>query len=529
MSSVRVLALGTAVSFVLLSIFSAVSASGSRNAAAVIPAFTPDQLNQQAGANWISEQGNIQSHRYSTLKQITPANGGNLKVAWTTHLAQPATPERLASANASPIVYNGTMYVQDAYTRITALDGGSGKTLWQFDPQIGLNVPGNGTNMRSLAMGDGMIFTGAYGTVYRMNAEPGTQVWATQVVNPVGGGGIDTSPVYDKGTVIIGTTGGDWGGACIGVGLDAKTGKVKWHYSFIPSNPKQYGWNTWPANRYYYGGAAIWDMPALSTKTGYVYFGTGQPLPFNGLINGPGAELGTDGVYALDAMTGKFKWFYQEVHHDIWDFDSMQTPLVTPVTVNGKKVEAVTHINKNAYYFVLDAATGKSLLPVKETPFPQNARAHTYPTQPIPQYDELVPHKVLDPEHYQGVIAPDGKPYLVPPENAQPYYPYTDEQFVAVVGLGGVRWPTPAFDPTTETEYACTNYSSLAMEAPAAADQHPVITNAGAIIQWRISTPTNAISYSRLVAFKPGTGKVIWKYDEPTTGGVAAGNATTCD
>ena len=238
--------LATAVSFVVLLTAVGASGAGSKSSAA-IPAFGVAQLSAPAGANWISENGNIQSWRYSTLSQINGSNGGNLKLAWTTHLANPATPEKLAQGNANPIVYNGVMYVQDAWTRITALDGASGKILWQFDPQVGLNMPGNGTDMRSLGMGDGMIFTGAYGTVYAINAQTGAQVWATQVVNPVGGGGIDVSPLYYKGLVVIGTTGGDWGGACIQVGLDAKTGKVKWHFNNIPSNPKAPGWNTWPA------------------------------------------------------------------------------------------------------------------------------------------------------------------------------------------------------------------------------------------------------------------------------------------
>src|SRR5579862_6987699 len=265
---VRFLAFGTAVSFVL---FTAMGASGSGSkSSASIPDFTPAQLSAPAGANWPLENGNLQSWRYSTLNQITAANGGSLKLAWDTHLSSPTTPEQIAQANANPIVYGGTMYVQDAWTRITALDAASGKTLWQFDPQVGHNVAGNGTNMRSLGMGDGMIFTGAYGTVYAINAATGAQVWATQVVNPVGGGGIDVSPVYYKGLVIIGTTGGDWGGACEMVALDAKTGKVVWHYSNIPSNPKAYGWSSWPANRWYYGGAAIWDMGSIDAKLGLV-------------------------------------------------------------------------------------------------------------------------------------------------------------------------------------------------------------------------------------------------------------------
>jgi len=521
------LVFATACSLVL---FAAVGASGGRSrSAAAIPAFTPAQLSAPAGANWPLENGNLQSWRYSTLNQISASNGGSLKLAWDTHLSNPTTPEQIAQANANPIVYGGTMYVQDAWTRITALDAASGKTLWQFDPQVGLNVAGNGTNMRSLGMGDGMIFTGAYGTVYGINAQTGAQVWATQVVSPVGGGGIDVSPVYHKGLVIIGTTGGDWGGACEVVALDAKTGKVAWHYSTIPSNPKAYGWNTWPTNRWYYGGGAIWDMPAVDPKLDLVYVGTGNPLPFNGLINGPGAEYGTDGVYALHALTGKFAWWFQEVHHDIWDFDAMQTPLFETVTINGKQADVVDHINKDGYNYVLDAATGKPVIKVVETPFPQSAVDHTYPTQPIPVGDELVPHVVPDPQSYQNAIAPDGKPFIV---SNTPFPVYDDKQytvFAPFFGAGGVEWPDPSFDPSTGKEYVCMSVSSTAVQAPPAADQHPVVSNVFGIIQLRIATVPTALSVARLAAFDPATNKLVWKHDENTTlAGPNAGTATSC-
>src|SRR5579862_2572075 len=516
---------GTAVSFVLLT---AVSASGSRaKSAASIPDFSVSDESAPAGANWINENGNIESWRYSTLNQITGANGSGLKLAWTTHLANPASPERIASANGNPIVYNGTMYVQDAWTRITALDASSGKTLWQFDPEIGLNTPGNSTDERSLGMGNGMIFTGSYGVVYGLNAQTGAQLWATQVVNPVGGGGIDVSPVYYKGLVIIGTTGGDQGGACESVALDAKTGKVVWHYSSIPSNPKTYGWNTWPSTRWYYGGGAVWDMPAVDPTLGLVYFGVGQPLPFNGLINGPGEELGTDGVYAFNAMTGKFAWFYQEVHHDIWDYDGMQTPLVETITHNGKKMDIIDHINKDAYNYVLDAATGKPVVGVVETPVPTNPLDHSYPTQPIPVGDELVPHVPTDPQAFQGIVAPDGKPYIVA---TTPFATYTDQQYVVIAPTanGGVEWPDPSFSPSTGLEYVCANVQEAGYESPPAADQHPVISSSGAIIQWRSSTSPNSLSIARLVAFNPATNKIVWKHDEVSTGGIARGNATPC-
>ncbi|HZQ02592.1 MAG TPA: PQQ-binding-like beta-propeller repeat protein, partial [Gaiellaceae bacterium] len=398
--------------------------------------------------------------------------------------------------------------------------------LWQFDPAVGLNTPGGG-DMRSIGMGNGMIFTGMYGTVYAINAQTGAQVWATQVVNPVGGGNIDVSPLYYKGLVVIGTTGGDSGGACIMVALDAKTGKVKWHYSSIPSNPKAYGWNSWPATRYYYGGGAIWDMGSINPKLDLAYFGVGQPLPFNGLINGPGAELGTDGVYAIHVLTGQFAWFFQEVHHDIWDYDSMQTPILETISKGGKTMDVVDHINKDAYNYVLDAATGKPVISVVETPVPQDPLDHTYPTQPIPVGDELVPHVPPDPQDWYGVLAPDGKPYAV---STKPFQTYTDHQYVVIAPTanGGVEWPDPSWDPSTGLEYVCANVQSAGYESPPAADQHPVISNAGQIIQWRSSTAPNALSIARLVAFNPATNRIAWKHDEVSTGGLARGNATPC-
>src|SRR5581483_11954721 len=404
------MALGTMVAFALLL---AVSASGSRSkSAAAIPAFTPAQLSAQAGANWILQNGNIQSNRYSSLSQINGSNGGSLKLAWNTHLSNPAVAEQVTAGKANPIVYNGNMYVQDQWGRITALDASSGKILWQFDPQVGLNTP-TFIAQNSIGMGDGMIFTGEFGTVYALNAQTGAQVWANQIVDPVGGGSIDVSPVYYKGLVILGTTGGDSGASCMEVGLDAKTGAVKWHYSNIPSNPKAFGWNTWPAKRWYYGGGAVWDMPAVDPKYDLVYVGTGNALPFNGLINGPGAEYGTESVYALHALTGKFAWLFQEVHHDIWDYDSMETPLVETISKDGKQIDVVSHINKSGLNFILDAQTGKPVVPVTEVPVPQDPLAHTYPTQPHSAGDELVPQVVQDPQSWAGVLAPDGKPYKV--------------------------------------------------------------------------------------------------------------------
>jgi quinohemoprotein ethanol dehydrogenase len=521
---------GSVMSFVLVV---AVGASGSGAKSAVaIPDFTVAQVSAPSGANWITHNGNVQAWRYSTLSQINASNGSSLKLAWTMHLADPATREQLAPSNESPIVYNGVTYVQDGWMRVTALDGASGKILWQFDPKISLDQGGgssSGGTARSIGMGGGMIFETAYGSVYALNSQTGAQVWATQVVDPIGGANIDVSPLYYKGLVVFGTSGGDSGASCIDVAIDAKTGKIKWHYSNIPSNPKAYGWNTWPSQRWYYGGGAIWDPPSIDPTLDMVYYGTGQPLPFNGLINGPGAEYGTDGVYGLNVLTGKFVWWFQEVHHDIWDYDAMATPTVVTITHNGKKIHVVDHVNKDGYNYVLDAKTGKPVLGVVETPVPQDPLAHTYPTQPIPVGDELVPHVVPDPQSYQGVLAPDGKPYLI---STQPFPAYTDQQYVvgAPTAGGGVEWPEGAYDPNTGWIIWCANVQSQGFESPPAADQHPVIKTLGFgnMTQLRSSTPANALTISRLVAFNPATNKIVWKHDDVSTGGIAKGNSSSC-
>jgi glucose dehydrogenase len=345
----------------------------------------------------------------------------------------------------------------------------------------------------------------------------------------VSGAAIDASPLYYKGLVVTGSAGGDSGASCIAFALDAKTGKVKWHYSLIPSNPKAYGWNTWPSTRWYYGGAAVWDPPTIDPKSGLVYYGTGQPLPFNGLLQGPGSEAGTNGVYAIDAVTGKFKWWFQEVHHDIWDYDAMQTPIVEDITVNGQARHVVDHINKDAYNYVLDPVTGKPVLSVVETPVPQDARSHTWATQPIPAGDPLTWRVAPDPQDWYGVLAPDGNPFVVA---TVPFTPYNDHQYV-VVGPGtggGVEWPESAWDPNQKVEIACANQQSQAQESPPAADQHPIVKagSFGNITQLRTTTVPTALTTFRLVAFNPATNKIVWKVDQVSTGGIAAGNAASC-
>jgi glucose dehydrogenase len=373
--------------------------------------------------------------------------------------------------------------------------------------------------MRSISIGGGIVYDAVLGTVYALNATTGAQEWATQIVDPTGGAGIDAAPVYYNGMLFDGTTGGDWGGPCIGFALNATTGKVAWYYNMIPSNASQAGWNTWPAHRAYFGGGAVWDPPTIDPATGLVFFGVGNPVPYVGWAEGPGMEKNTESVLALHAATGKFAWDFQEVHHDIWDYDGMQTPVSANVMVNGVNTDVVDHINKDAYSYVLNAATGKPIVSVIETPVPQSAAMHTYPTQPIPSTElpgspnEIVPHVTPDPGAWTGV-APDGKPYIIP---TAPFTPYTDSQYTVVAPSfnGGIEWPENSFDPQTSMLYVCANESEYAMEAYPPQDVHEVEGNVASFLAIKTAYSPTGLSVGRLLAINVATDTIAWKTDTP--------------
>jgi len=503
----RFVLFATLISVALLA---SVTASGSRSRAAAIsiPAFTDAQLMAPSGNDWIASMGNNLSWRYSSLSQINASNGGNLKLAWSTNFDPPKPGPKIISkgqAGGNPIVYQGTIFHEDAWGRTVAVDGANGNIIWTFDPETG----GGGKGV--LGMGAGMIYTAHRGSIYAIDAKTGTQVWATQVLDPNGGNSINSAPIYYKGLVIDGSTGGDSGGVCITFALDAKTGKVKWYYNNIPSSPKQVGWDTWPAKRSFFGGGAIWDPVTVDPKTGLVFAGISNALPFTGFLSGKGKEIPTESVLALRATTGEFAWVFQEIHHDIWDYDSMQTPIVADIKVGGKTVRMVNHTNKNAYNFVLRADSGKPIVGVVETPVPQLASQHTWPTQPIPKGDDIIPHVPTRPEAWKG-LAPDGNAYIFA---TVPYTPYDDKAFtvVAPTYLGGVEWQENAFSPKTGYVYMCANVSEFAYSSPPVSELH-WIGGSNGLLGIRTSSSAAAPNISRVVAVNPTTNKVVWRHDD---------------
>jgi alcohol dehydrogenase (cytochrome c) len=182
------------------------------------------------------------------------------------------------------------------------------------------------------------------------------------------------------------------------VALHAKTGKVAWRFDTVPP-PGEFGHDTWPKDSDVWrkGGAGVWMAPAFDPDLGLVYLGVGNAVPQWGGAPRPGDNLFTGSVVALDINTGKLRWYYQLVHHDLWDHD-LGTPLVLyEATIHGEKRQALAAMRTDGYLFMLDRKTGKPLFPVEERAVPQDPWEKTSATQPFPVgADALGPRCVED-------------------------------------------------------------------------------------------------------------------------------------
>ena len=173
-----------------------------------------------------------------------------------------------------------------------------------------------------------------------------------------------------------------------------------------------------------------------------MYIAVGNPIPYSGVIRGPGKELFTDSIIALSLKTGKLRWYFQTTHHDLWDYDATNPTVL--YDLNGKKV--IAQAGKTGWVYILNRANGKPIFGIPERKVEQLASVHTSPTQPIP-VNAKFSKQCATKSAYAGKKAPDGDPYKV----GCIYTPYDDKQFVAFApsALGGANWPPSAYSPKT--------------------------------------------------------------------------------
>jgi quinohemoprotein ethanol dehydrogenase len=376
----------------------------------VSPAFTAQELTAWPTNAWITNGGNIFNQRYSPLTEIDRENVAELELVWRTHLNGSGMAGKY-SGQAQPLVYAGIIYIPTGANDVFALDLESGKILWTHEAHLDDDNTAIccGWMSRGVAIGDGKIYSGQLdGKLVALDEATGDVVWSVQAESKEDGFSITTAPLYYDGLVITGFAGGDRAARGRVKAFDAQTGALVWTFYTIPG-PGELGHHTWPQDNdtWKYGGAAVWQTPAVDPELGLVYFSTGNPGPdLNGSVR-PGDNLFSVSIVAVDAKTGSYRWHFQQVHHDIWDYDSPNPVVLFDAVYDGVVRKGIAEVGKTGFVYLLDRETGEPLIGIEERPVPQEPRQATSRTQPYPIGDPVVPHEI-DETNLLFVCAHDG-------------------------------------------------------------------------------------------------------------------------
>ena len=318
--------------------------------------------------NWLTYSGTNLSQRYTRLNQITTENVKDLELEW---IYQASSLEKF---EATALVVDGILYTVQAPNDIIALDAATGRTFWTYSYNPSPKArPCCGHINRGLAILGNTLFMGTVDAhLVAVDAKNGHLLWDTTVANAESGYALTHAPLVAKDKVIVGTAGGEFGIRGFLAAYDVHTGKEVWRF-YTVAGPGEPGRETWGGDSWKTGGASIWVTGSYDPELNLTYWGTGNPGPdWNGDPR-PGDNLYSDSVVALDADTGKLKWYYQFSPHDEFDHDSVQVPVLAdlewPDRTGQKNMRKVMMwANRNGIFYVLDRVTGQFL---SGTPFVQ--------------------------------------------------------------------------------------------------------------------------------------------------------------
>ncbi len=410
-------------------------------ALAVPAAASPGQVPPPPpGADWPNYGGSYYNQRYSTLTQINTSNVKNLKGAWTFHAK---FGDKSSSFESTPVAINGVMYLTSGRDDVWALDAKNGQVLWEYHPNIDTDKVAVccGLVNRGVAVGSGKVFVGEVnGHLVALDQQSGAKVWDVEVGSTTDGYSETMAPQYFDGMVIIGISGAEYENRGYVTAYNADTGAQVWRWYTIPA-PGEPGSETWPPGDIYkHGGGSMWMTPAIDPDLGLLYLTVGNPGPdLDGTVRA-GDNLYTESIVALDVHTGAYRWHYQTVHHDIWDYDATSPAVLFDTTINGKPVKGLAHAGKTGWVYLLDRVTGQPLVPIVEKPVPQDPHQATAETQPFPQGDAFVPQ---DARNLQS-------PY---PKGAI-FTPFEELPVLILPGAnGGNEWSPISYNPDTGYVY----------------------------------------------------------------------------
>jgi quinohemoprotein ethanol dehydrogenase len=477
--------------------------------------FTGAKLTAHPAMSWPTNGGNLYNQRYSPLRAIDRTNVAQLKGVWRTRLRGSGTQPQY-SGFAAPLVYDGVAYVSTGANDVFALSIDTGEILWQYEAKLDPNITSVccGWNNKGVALSDDKVFIGQLdGKLLALERATGKIAWSVQAERWQENFSITAAPLYVNDMVIIGFAGGDRGTRGRVKAYDAKDGRLIWTFYTIPG-PGQPGHDTWPKDNdaWKYGGAAIWQTPAVDLELGLLYFSTGNAAPdYNGAFRA-GDNLYAASMLAIELATGKYRWHFQQVHHDIWDYDAVNPVILMDVNVGGPSNglgtggtrKAIAEVGKTGWAYILDRETGKPLIGIDEKPVPQEPRQKTAATQPFPRGDAIVPQLIE--------IAPEGHALV---NDGRIFTPFVgkDPTIVAPGIWGGASWPPSSYDPVQQRMFVCA--SSVINGFTGGGDPKFVAPTDGVAFLGGATTFTRVARTGVIAALDVTTNKLAWRYQWP--------------
>ncbi|HWD00615.1 MAG TPA: PQQ-binding-like beta-propeller repeat protein [Candidatus Sulfopaludibacter sp.] len=366
----------------------------------------------QPGVNWPGYNGDPGGNRYTKLDQITKANVARLAPKWTFTL------QNAGLLQGTPSVVDGIMYMP-ASNECYALDAGTGRQLWHY------RIPGEktgGTNRGVSVAGDRVFFQTEKAHIIALNRFTGEPVWDTVMADYRQSYFATSAPLAVGRLIVAGIAGGEHGARGFLAAYDQATGKEVWRFWTVPlpGEPKS---ETWQGKGIEHGGAPTWFTGTYDSELDTIYWPSGNPsAEYYGDDRG-GDNLYSDCILALDAKTGKLKWYYQSTPHDLWDWDATETPVVVDANWDGRPRKLLLHANRNGFFYVFDRTDGKLLL-----------------TRPF-----------INKLTWASGIGADGRPIKLPNQEPSP-----GGTLVCPSQDGATNWYSPSFNPATGLFYVQT-------------------------------------------------------------------------
>ncbi len=427
--------------------------------------------------NWLTYGGTYRSIHYSSLTQITPANVKGLELKWVFQAWW------LGPFENTPLVVDGVLYTTQG-DDVVALDAITGRLFWisPYTPAADTKAC-CGRITRGLAILGDTLFLGTVDAhLIALDARTGKTLWDTTVAQTAAGYSIVAAPLIVKDKVIVGVAGGEYGIRGFIAAYDAQTGQEAWRFHTI-AGPGEAGSESWGGDSWKHGGGSIWTNGSYDPETNLTIWGVGNAAPdYYGDIR-PGDNLYTCSLVALDADTGKLKWYYQANPHNEFDWDAVQVPLLADIDWHGEPRKVLLWADRNGFFYVLDRTNGQFLL-----------------------------GKAFVKQTWNAGFDAKGRPIMAP--NTEPTAAGT---LIFPDNQGGTNWFNPSFSPRTGLFYvnARENTSNMFHKGPQQFVEGETYFGRG--LSGKVISETPVVGaddekYTAVRALDPQTGDRKWQF-----------------